>query len=99
MSSPSPSPWVDAFIEALQQTSHRDSLEPRLRAPRINANLRVPERVLLPLRVRALHGEKVELLSFQHEPDRNRDCLPGLPTNHADLDLAVAGEAVSESFL
>ncbi len=30
---------------------------------------------------------------FRREPDGDRDCLPGLPPDHADLDLAVAGEA------
>src|ERR1017187_4233572 len=49
--------------------------------------------------LRALHGQKVELLAFQNEPDRNRDCLPGLSPDHANLDLPVAGEAVFEVVL
>ena len=39
-----------------------------------------------------LHGQK--LLAVQHEPDRDRDCLSRLPPDHAEPDLAVAGEAV-----
>ena len=50
----------------------------------------------VPMRFRALHGQEVELLAFEHEPDWGRDCPPGLPPDHADLDLAVAGEAVFE---
>jgi hypothetical protein len=34
---------------------------------------------------------------MQSHPDWNRDCLPRLPPDHADLDLSVAGEAVLQS--
>ena len=64
--------------------------------PRINPNPRVLEYVPIPLRVRALHRQEVELLVFQHEPDRDRDCPTRLPADHAELDLSVAGEAVFE---
>src|ERR1700688_1926726 len=65
----------------------------RLRVPRINPDRRVLEHVLVPLRLRALHWQEVDLFPFQHEPDWDRDRLPGLPADHADLNLAVAGEA------
>ena len=55
------------------------------------------EHVLVPLRLRALHWQQVQLLAFQHEPDGNGDRLPGLPADDADLDLAVAGEAFFEA--
>src|ERR1035437_3446697 len=55
--------------------------------------------VLIPPRLRTLHREQVELLAFQHEPDRDGDRAPGLPPDHADLDLSVAGEAVFEVVL
>jgi len=34
-----------------------------------------------------------------HEPDRNRDSFTRFPTDHADLDLAVPGQALVECFL
>ena len=57
----------------------RSGSEPRLHASRINPNRRILENVLVPLRVRALHGQEIELLAFQHEPNRDRDRAPGLP--------------------
>src|ERR1019366_10397301 len=50
-------------------------------------------------RVGALHGQQVELLALQHKPDRDRDCLTGLSADHAELDLAVVGEAFFEVIL
>jgi hypothetical protein len=50
----------------------------RFHASRINPNRRILEQVLEPLRVGAAHGQQRELFAFQHEPDRNRDCFPGL---------------------
>src|SRR5579863_9661794 len=75
------------------------SLEPCFCAPCINSNGWVLQHVSVPLRVRTLHGQEVQLFVFQHEPDRNRDCLPRLPADHAELDLAVAGEAFFEVVL
>src|ERR1019366_7917833 len=71
----------------------------RPNAPRINPNRLVLKHVPVPLRVGAAHGQKVELLALQHGPDRNRNCISGLPAEHADLDLAVAGEAGFERVL
>ena len=71
----------------------------RFHASRIDANLPVPEHVPVSLRVGAPHWQQVQRLAFRHEPDRDRDCLPRLPTDDADLDLAVAGEAVFEGDL
>ena len=68
-------------------------------ASRINPNRPVPEHVPVPLSVRALNREEVELFAFQNEPDWNRDGASRPPSDHADLDLAVAGEAVSEGLL
>src|SRR5882762_2619655 len=76
------------------RSSYGSGSEFRCHASRIDANRGVLEHVLVPLRFRALHGQKVNLLTFQDEPDRDRDRPPGLPPDHADLDLAVAGEAV-----
>jgi hypothetical protein len=39
----------------------------------------------------ALYGQEIELLTFRGELDWDRDGLPGLPPDHTDLDLAVAG--------
>ena len=57
-----------------------------LRARCINPNLRVLEQVPVPLRLGTKHRQKVNGLAFWHEPDRNRACLPGLSSDHADLD-------------
>src|SRR5438477_9230593 len=50
-------------------------------------------------RVLALNGKEIDLFAFQHEPNRNRNCLSGLPADDADLDLAVASEAIFEVVL
>ena len=68
-------------------------------APHAIENRRVLEHVLVPLRVRALHGQEVELVPFQNEPDRDGDCASGLSPDHADLDLAVSGKAFFEAIL
>src|SRR5713101_3108235 len=68
----------------------------RLHSPRINLNRWVLKHILVPLRVRALHGQEVELLAFQDEPDRDRNFLPRLPSDHADFNLAVPGQAFFE---
>jgi hypothetical protein len=73
---------------------YRHYPEFRLHASRINPNRRVGKYVPVPLCLRALHGEQVQLLAFEHEPDGDRDCF--LPI-HADFDLAVAGEAGIEA--
>jgi hypothetical protein len=83
------------LMELLDHGFHRFGFRDRLRselcfrAPRINPNRRVLEHVFVPLRVGALNGQEVELFAFQHEPDWDRDCLPRLPADYADLDLAV----------
>lgn len=43
---------------------YRDSLEPRLRVPRINPNRRVLQDVLIPLRLRAVHWQQVQRVAF-----------------------------------
>ena len=40
-----------------------------------------------------------QVIAFKHEPDRNRDCASGASSDHADLDLAVAGKALFEVVL
>src|ERR1035438_1970211 len=93
------------FAELLDHRLHRVGFGDRLRselclrASRINPNRRILQDVLIPLRPRAVHGQKIQTLAFQHEPDRDRDCLPRLPPDHANLDLAVAGEAFFEAVL
>lgn len=57
------------------------------------------EHVLVPMSVRALHRQQVELLTFQNELDRDRNCLPRLPTDDADFDLLVTTEATLEVVL
>ena len=44
-----------------------------------------------------MHGQEIQFLVLQDEPDRNGTCPPRFPSDHADLDLAVAREAVFES--
>jgi hypothetical protein len=59
-------------------------------------NRGVLERVPVPLRIRALHGQKVGLFALEDETHRNRDRPSRLPADHADLDLAAAGEVIFE---
>jgi hypothetical protein len=60
--------------------------ELRFRASRINPNRRILGQAHEPLRVGAAQGQQREPFAFQHEPDRNRDCFPGLPADDADLN-------------
>jgi hypothetical protein len=71
----------------------------RLSAQRINSNRWVLEHVPIPLRIRAVHRQQVELIAIQNKPDRNRDGLSRISADHAELDLAVARKTFSESFL
>jgi hypothetical protein len=57
------------------------------------------QHVSVPLRVRSAHWQQIQLFAFQHEPDGDRNCLPGFSADHGDLDLAVAVEAVFEVVL
>jgi hypothetical protein len=74
--------------------SHRGGVELCFRTSGRNPDLPMTQQVLVPLRIRTLYWQEVEFVSFKHEPDRDRDCAPGLPADDADLDLAVAVEAV-----
>jgi hypothetical protein len=51
--------------------SHGKGSKRRFHASRINPKRRVLEYVPVPLYVRVLHRQKVELLAFRHEPDRD----------------------------
>ena len=62
----------------------------------VNPNRRVFDHVSVPLRVRTLDRQEVQLLSFRHEPNWNRDRASRFPADQADLDLAIAGEAAFE---
>ena len=88
----------DHGLESLR-ISYGGGPEFRFHASRINPNRRVLQHISVPLGVGAAHWEQVQLLTFQHEPHGHGDHLPGFPSRDAELDLAVAGESVFESFL
>jgi hypothetical protein len=52
-----------------------------------------------PDRDRNLASDAANSQTIQNEPDRNRDRAPGLPASHAELDLAVVGEALLQVVL
>src|SRR5713101_1659492 len=78
-----------------------DGRRPELcfRSPRIDPNRRILEDIAVPLRVGTTYWQQVELVALKHEPDRNRDGLPSLPANHAELDLPVSGKAFFQILL
>ena len=47
------------------------------------------DNVSIPLRFRAVHREQIECVALEYEPDRDRDCLPRFPADHADFDLLL----------
>src|SRR5215469_2973176 len=68
----------------------------RLRAPGINANLRVLEYVLIPVRVGTMDWQQVKSVAFSDEPNGIRDGLARFSSDDAQFDFAVAREAIFE---
>ena len=68
----------------------RNSVSAPRASTRIDGFLRT---LAVPLRFGTTDWQQVELVALKHEPDRNRDGLPSLPANHAELDLTVSGKA------
>ena len=77
--------------------SDRLCFELRVRAPRINPNLRVLEDIPIPLRIGAVDWQELELFAFRNEPDRIADDLAGFPADNAQPNLAIPRGGLSSS--
>src|SRR5215469_3994009 len=63
-------------------------------AASVDANRRVLEHVLVPLRIGALHRHEVERVVFEHEPYRIAYLTSRLSSCHRDLDFAITRKAI-----